>query len=259
MLNEFVEKILVHERARTVTGYEQSQKSAEKFIALIDKYENFDTLTNTMLNEFVEKILVHERARRGSQDTTQEIDIYFNFIGNYYPPVETISKEERRAAIEAEQLRKRREKGKRSAERRKQKLDELRKAAEAGDEEVIAQYAEYLEKQKERGRRYRQKLKEAKEADPEHIRQMEEKECLKREKMLEAERKRIERASRKAKLSRAELKEKAKTDPEAAKEWEAMKAREAEAGSSEAVRRYEVPLAKRREDYHKKKKEVISA
>ena len=34
----------------------------EKFIALIDKYENFDTLTNTMLNEFVEKILVHERS-----------------------------------------------------------------------------------------------------------------------------------------------------------------------------------------------------
>ncbi|EKC45691.1 site-specific recombinase, partial [human gut metagenome] len=54
---------------KAVTGYEQSQKSAEKFIALIDKYENFDTLTNTMLNEFVEKILVHERARKGSQDT----------------------------------------------------------------------------------------------------------------------------------------------------------------------------------------------
>ena len=68
------------------TGYEQSQKSAEKFIALIDKYENFDTLTNTMLNEFVEKILVHERARKGSQDTTQEIEIYFNFLGRYIPP-----------------------------------------------------------------------------------------------------------------------------------------------------------------------------
>ena len=34
---------------KAVTGYEQSRKSAEKFIALIDKYENFDTLTNTML------------------------------------------------------------------------------------------------------------------------------------------------------------------------------------------------------------------
>ena len=77
-------EIAVLEKA--ITGYEQSRKSAEKFIALIDKYENFDTLTNTMLNEFVEKILVHERARKGSQDTTQEVEIYFNFVGRYIPP-----------------------------------------------------------------------------------------------------------------------------------------------------------------------------
>ncbi|MGY6224790.1 DUF4368 domain-containing protein [Faecalibacterium duncaniae] len=79
-------EIEIVELEKAVTGYEQSQKSAEKFIALIDKYENFDTLTNTMLNEFVEKILVHERARKGSQDTTQEIEIYFNFLGRYIPP-----------------------------------------------------------------------------------------------------------------------------------------------------------------------------
>ena len=79
-------EIEIAELEKAVTSYEQSQKSAEKFIALIDKYENFDTLTNTMLNEFVEKILVHERSRKGSQDTTQEIEIYFNFLGRYIPP-----------------------------------------------------------------------------------------------------------------------------------------------------------------------------
>ena len=79
-------EIEIAELEKAVTGYEQSQKSAEKLIALIDKYENFDTMTNTMLNEFVEKILVHERARKGSQDTTQEIEIYFNFLGRYIPP-----------------------------------------------------------------------------------------------------------------------------------------------------------------------------
>ena len=79
-------EIEIAELEKAVTGYEQSQKSAEKFIALIDKYENFDTLTNTMLNEFAEKILVHERSRKGSQDTTQEIEIYFNFLGRYIPP-----------------------------------------------------------------------------------------------------------------------------------------------------------------------------
>ena len=71
---------------KAIGGYEQRKKSAEKFISLIEKYERFDTLTTTMLNEFVEKILIHERARKGSQDTTQEIEIYFNFVGKYVPP-----------------------------------------------------------------------------------------------------------------------------------------------------------------------------
>ena len=31
-----------------------------------------------MLNEFIEKILVHERDRKGSIQTTQEVEIYFN-------------------------------------------------------------------------------------------------------------------------------------------------------------------------------------
>ncbi len=71
---------------KAVSSYEQTRKSAEKFIALIDKYENFDNLTTAMLNEFVEKILVHERDRKGSIETTQEIEIYFNFVGKYMPP-----------------------------------------------------------------------------------------------------------------------------------------------------------------------------
>ena len=55
---------------------------------------------------------------------------------------------------------------------------------------------------------------------------MDEKERIKQEKLLEAERKRIERQDKKRKETRAELKERAKTDPEAAKEFEALKARE---------------------------------
>jgi site-specific DNA recombinase len=39
-----------------------------------------------MLNEFVKKIVVHERDRQGSQDTTQKVEIYFNFVGKYVPP-----------------------------------------------------------------------------------------------------------------------------------------------------------------------------
>lgn len=65
---------------------EHGDKSIEKFVALLDKYVSFDELTNTMLNEFVEKILVHERDRKGSIKTTQEIEIYFNFVGKFVPP-----------------------------------------------------------------------------------------------------------------------------------------------------------------------------
>ena len=42
-------------------------------------------MTITMLNEFIEKILVHERDRKGSVETTQEVEIHFNFIGRYAP------------------------------------------------------------------------------------------------------------------------------------------------------------------------------
>ena len=30
--------------------------------------------------------MVHERDRKGSIETTQEVEIYFNFIGKYLPP-----------------------------------------------------------------------------------------------------------------------------------------------------------------------------
>ena len=46
----------------------------------------FEELTPAILNEFVDKVLVHERDRKGSIQTTQEIEIYFNFIGQYIPP-----------------------------------------------------------------------------------------------------------------------------------------------------------------------------
>ena len=69
-----------------IAAYENNRRSAEKFIALVEKYENFDSLTIPMLNELVDKILVHERDRKGCIQTTQEIEVYFNFVGRYIPP-----------------------------------------------------------------------------------------------------------------------------------------------------------------------------
>ena len=70
---------------KAVSDYEKHEKDADRFIALIEKYQNFDKLTVAMLNEFVEKILVHERDRKGSIQTTQEVEIYFNFVGKFVP------------------------------------------------------------------------------------------------------------------------------------------------------------------------------
>ena len=52
----------------------------------------------------------------------------------------------------------------------------MREAAEAGDPVAIAQYEEHLAYQRERNQKHRQKLKEAREASPEYISQLEEKE-----------------------------------------------------------------------------------
>ena len=225
------EQILLEKRVAELENLVQQdeikQVDASRFIALVKKYRDCEELTDTMLYAFIDRIEVHEATGGRTIYRQQNIDIHFNFIGNYYPPVEAVSEEERIAAIEAEQLRKKQEKAKRAAEVQKQKKAALMKAVEAGDPEAIAEYERKLALQRERNHRRQQKIKEAREADPAYIAQMEEKERLQREKLLEAERKRTERANRQKKLSRKELKEAAKTDPKAAEEWQALKEKEA--------------------------------
>ena len=127
------------------------RNSSQRFMGLIDKYENFDTLTTTMINEFIEKIVIHERDRKGSTDTTQEVEIYFNFIGRYVPmslsePVELTpeeqaelkKREERRDRLHRNYL-KRKEQGKvqedyeKSKAKKKQAMDEMKNKLRAED------------------------------------------------------------------------------------------------------------------------------
>ena len=135
---------------KAISTYEQTRKSAEKFIALVDKYENFDNLTTAMLNEFVEKILVHERDRKGSIETTQEIEIYFNFVGKYMPPhfgevdlspeeLETLrKKEERKDRLHQNYLKRKasgwqREYYERTKSEKRRKMEEAKAAIRAED------------------------------------------------------------------------------------------------------------------------------
>lgn len=76
-----------------VDSYQSGSERAARFMALVKRYENFDELNTQMLNEFVNKIIVHERARKGCRDTTQEVEIHLNFIGQFSVPEETIAPE----------------------------------------------------------------------------------------------------------------------------------------------------------------------
>ena len=201
------EQILLEKRIEELESLVQQDEIKEvdtdRFIALVRKYRDCEELTDTMLYAFIDRIEVHEATGGRTIYRQQKIDIYFNFIGNYYPPVETISEEERIAAIEAEQLRKKQEKNRRAAEVQKQKKAELMKAVEAGDPDAIAERERKLAMQRERNRRRQQRIREAREADPEYIRQMDEKERIRQEKLLEAERK---REKKKGDTSRAKRK-----------------------------------------------------
>ena len=74
------------ELRQTQAEYSREQKSADRFLSLVKRYENSSTMSNMMLNEFVEKVMVYERDIKGAVDCTQRIDIYFNFIGHFVPP-----------------------------------------------------------------------------------------------------------------------------------------------------------------------------
>ena len=97
------EQILLENRIEELESLAQQdeikQADTSRFIALVKKYRDCEELTDTMLYAFIDRIEVHEATGGRTIYRQQKIDIYFNFIGNYYPPVETISEEERIAAI----------------------------------------------------------------------------------------------------------------------------------------------------------------
>lgn len=90
---------------KEVDEYEQEQKSADKFIALVKKYQNFEELDAVMLNQFIYKIFVHERDYKGMANSPQTIEIYFNFVGKFgMQEINSPSEEERATLKEKERL-----------------------------------------------------------------------------------------------------------------------------------------------------------
>ena len=69
----------------------------DKFVRLVKKYRDFEELTTPMLNDFIEKVVIHEAEGGRTKDRTQQVDIYFNFIGNFVLP---LSEDEYKAILE---------------------------------------------------------------------------------------------------------------------------------------------------------------
>ena len=59
-----------------------SSPSNARIIGLAKKYTRITELTPEILHTFVSKIVIHERRERFKQNTEQQIDIYFRYIGN---------------------------------------------------------------------------------------------------------------------------------------------------------------------------------
>ena len=53
----------------------------QQFLPLIWKYTNVQELTPHILNELIEKIVVHEKEIGEDGVKTQQVDIYYKFIG----------------------------------------------------------------------------------------------------------------------------------------------------------------------------------
>lgn len=143
------------------------REAMNSFIALAKKYADFEELTPLMIHEFIDRIVVHESNGIRGFGRTQKIEIYFNFIGQFIPPVpeeELKAEAERQAAEQAEKNRIRAEKRKATVERYRKnraiRLEELRLAAESGDPDAVAEYEEHCRNEEEKRERSKAYFKE---------------------------------------------------------------------------------------------------
>ena len=117
--------------------YMQDEDRIDKYLVLTKRYTDFTELTTPMIKDFVEKIVVHA-PDRSSGHRTQQVDIYFKFIGQFCIPEETeqLSPEEQAAQDELEA--KRAEYRNKYQRRKEMKAQREAKAAQANDKDTTA-------------------------------------------------------------------------------------------------------------------------
>ena len=259
----------------------------DKFVRLVKKYRDFEELTTPMLNDFIEKVVIHEAEGGRTKDRTQQVDIYFNFIGNFVLP---LSEDEYKAILEkgrqnnrkrAEKMRELRmsdpeyrakmeEKERLALEREKKRqeratkkkkiaLAELKEQAEKGNQEAVREIEERRAIARERSRKSAEKRKQRAENDPEYAKYLEERNAeynrrhtARRKEQMEALRARAEAGDQEAQSQLAERKQ--YQVRATVKSYRKMRD-DALSGDPIAKVRYEKTLAMRREAYHAKKSE----
>lgn len=259
----------------------------DKFVRLVKKYRDFEELTTPMLNDFIEKVVIHEAEGGRTKDRTQQVDIYFNFIGNFVLP---LSEDEYKAILEkgrqnnrkrAEKMRELRmsdpeyrakmeEKERLALEREKKRqeratkkkkiaLAELKEQAEKGNQEAVRELEERRAIARERSRKSAEKRKQRAENDPEYAKYLEERNVeynrrhtARRKEQMEALRARAEAGDQEAQSQLAERKQ--YQVRATVKSYRKMR-EDALNGDPIAKERYEKTLAMRREAYHSKKSE----
>lgn len=252
----------------------------DKFVRLVKKYRDFEELTTPMLNDFIEKVVIHEAEGGRTKDRTQQVDIYFNFIGNFVLPLSEdeykailekgrqnnrkraekmrelrISDPEYRAKMEEKErlaLEREKKRQERATKKKKIALAELKERAEKGNQEAVRELEERRAIVRERSRK-------SAENDPEYAKYLEERNAeynrrhtARRKEQMEALRARAEAGDQEAQSQLAERKQ--YQVRATVKNYRKMRD-DALSGDPIAKVRYEKTLAMRREAYHAKKSE----
>ncbi len=66
-----------------LSQFDDNNRSIDRFIAVAKKYADFETLTPEIITAFVEKIIVHQMYVDDDGNKCQQVDIFFNHIGEF--------------------------------------------------------------------------------------------------------------------------------------------------------------------------------
>ena len=70
------------ELEQAISGAKDKMLNADRFLKIVDKYTDIQELTPELVREFIEKIVVHDRSDPWKKKNyTQQVDVYFNFVG----------------------------------------------------------------------------------------------------------------------------------------------------------------------------------